>query len=81
MGELAKLLIRALCLLERLVDESSGGSRVTAERAARELELHHDIHEQLLRTVVKIADDATALLVSRPSHNARWVVTSSTPRM
>jgi hypothetical protein len=62
-GQLAQLGVGTLAVHERLVDQRRSRRVCAHERAARELERDHRVHEALLRAVVQVAHDPSALCV------------------
>src|SRR4051812_41930947 len=69
-GELAQLAHRPLGVVERLGQQSRGALVAVLHRAVCQLERDDGVHESLLRPVMKIPDDPTALLVGR-GHDPR----------
>src|SRR5581483_9836179 len=63
LGELAKALERLADVLPELVQERACGGRIAVHELTRELEVHGERHEVLLRAVVEVTLDAPALLV------------------
>ena len=64
MGQLPQLLVRPVCLRERLGDERLGLAIPLAERTLCELERDDRMDEPLLGAVVEIANDAAAGRIS-----------------